>query len=273
MRHSLWLILLLSLFISGCSIFSDEKDETVGWSAQKLYVEATDHLQSGNYKKAIKYYQTLESRYPFGRYAMQAQLNIAYAHYKQNEPEAAIAAIERFLKLHPDHEAAAYAYYLKALVSFDRNVGFFARFLPTDNSQRDPGSTALAYRGFEELIELYPDTEYAEDAKLRMLYLHNNLARHEIHVAKYYMDRKAYLAAVSRASYVIENYPRSPAARDALLIMVAAYTELGMDELTNDARRVLALNEQQGNFIEDPFKVGKLSLGEEIWNFMGLDEN
>ncbi|MGV6826012.1 MAG: outer membrane protein assembly factor BamD [bacterium] len=273
MRVSLWLILILTLLSSGCSLLPDEKDKTAGWSAQKLYVEATDQMKSGNYKKSIEYYRTLESRYPFGRYAMQAKLNIAYAHYKLNESDQAIAAVDRFLKLHPDHAAAAYAYYLKALVHFDRNVGFFARFLPTDNSQRDPGSTKEAYTGFQELIELYPDTEYAEDARLRILYLHNNLARHEIHVAKYYMDRQAYLAAAGRAKSVIENYSKAPAARDALQILVAAYTELGMPELAADARRVLEINEARGYFVEDPFKVGERTLGEEIWDYLGLDEN
>lgn len=270
----LFLPFLLTLFLaSGCSLFPEQKDKTKDWSAQKLFAEATEALQEGNYDTAIDYYQKLESRYPFGRYAMQSQLNIAYAYYRAEEPDAAIAAVDRFIKLHPDNPAVAYALYLKGLVNFNQNMGFFARFLPTDNSQRDPGSTSQAFKDFAELIRRFPDTEYAEDAAKRMTYLRNNLARHELHVARYYADRGAWLAAVNRAQYVVQNYQRTPAVKDALAIMLLSYHELGMPELYRDTLRVLVLNEVQGNFVDDPLQKGDKSLSEKIWDYLELDEN
>lgn len=271
MRQSFFLIILSTLLLSSCSSWFSDKDETIGWSAQKLYAEATDSLQNGNYKRAVEMYQKLESRYPFGRYAMQAQLNVAYAYYKMDEPESALAAIERFEKLHPDHPAVAYALYLKGIVRFTQNMGFFSRFLPTDASQRDPGSTSEAYNDFAELVRRFPDTDYARDARLRMLYLRNNLARHEIHVARYYMDRGAYLAAANRAQYVIEKYQYTPSVEDALAILIISYDKLGMTELYQDAVRVLALNEERGNFVPD--ETEEKSLAERIWEYLELDQN
>ena len=154
MRPLYYLLAITLLSLSGCSLLPDQKDKTADWSEQKLYVEATDYMRGGNYDTAIEYYQKLESRYPFGRYAMQSQLNIAYAYYRQDEADPALAAIERFIKLHPDHPAVAYALYLKGLVSFNQNMGFFARFLPTDNSQRDPGSTIESYN-HESFIQCF----------------------------------------------------------------------------------------------------------------------
>jgi outer membrane protein assembly factor BamD len=271
MRPLYYLLAITLLLLSGCSLLPDQKDKTATWSEQKLYAEATNFMRGGNYNTAIEYYQKLESRYPFGRYAMQSQLNIAYAYYRQDEPDPAMAAIERFIKLHPDHPAVAYALYLKGLVSFNRNMGFFARFLPTDNSQRDPGSTHDSYDHFAELIRRFPDTEYAADARLRMFYLRNNLARHELHVARYYMDRGAYLAAANRAQYVVEHYQYTPAVQDALGIMVISYERMGMDKLYRDALRVLAMNEAKGNFV---IKEGEeKSLTERIWEYLELDQN
>ena len=273
MRRLIWPILCSLLLVSGCSLFPEKIDKTKDWSAQKLFSEATEAMQNGNYDTAIEYYQKLESRYPFGRYAMQSQLNIAYAYFRQEEPDSAIAAVDRFIKLHPDHPAVAYALYLKGLVNFNQNMGFFARFLPTDNSQRDPGSTTQAYNDFAELIRRFPDTVYAEDAAMRMVYLRNNLARHEIHVARYYADRGAWLAAVNRAQYVVQNYQRTPAVKDALAIMLLSYHELGMPELYRDTLRVLALNEQMGTLIPDPLDRERKSLSEKIWDYRELDEN
>jgi len=271
MRPLYYLLAITLLSLSGCSLLPNQKDKTASWSEQKLYVEATDFMRGGNYDTAIEYYRKLESRYPFGRYAMQSQLNIAYAYYRQDEPDPAMAAIERFIKLHPDHPAVAYALYLKGLVSFNQNMGFFARFLPTDNSQRDPGSTHESYNHFAELIRRFPDTDYAADARLRMFYLRNNLARHELHVARYYMDRGAYLAAANRAQYVVEHYQYTPAVQDALGIMIISYERMGMDELYRDALRVLAMNEAKGNFVTTEDE--KKSLTERIWEYLELDKN
>jgi len=272
MLRTLWPILLIAAVLSGCAAFKDE-DETRDWSQQKLYTEATAEMNAGNYEKAIKYYEILESRYPFGKYAHQAQLNVAYAYYRFSEPESALAAADRFIKLHPGHPATAYAYYLRGLINFTRSLGFLDRFLPTDTSQRDPGATLDSYKDFSEVVRKYPNSEYAEDSVRRMLYLRNNLARYEVNVARYYMKRGAFLAAANRAEYVVQNYQRTPALRDALELMIAAYSELGMTELVEDTRRVLALNENNGALIPDPQKLAEKPFGQEVWEFFELDQN
>jgi len=272
MSRTVWPVLLLALSLSGCAFF-EEKDETIGWSQQKLYTEATDNMRGGSYTKAIEYYEILLSRYPFGKYAHQAQLNLAYVFYRASEPESALAAADRFIKLHPGHPATAYAYYLRGLVNFRRSLGFLDRFVPTDTSQRDPGAALESYKDFGEVVRLFPESKYAEDAARHMLHLRNNLARHEVNVASYYMRRGAFLAAANRAEYVVQNYQRTPALREALEVMIAAYTQLGMDDLAHDTQRVLALNENTGALIDDPLETGDQSLAEDVWEFFELDEN
>lgn len=264
--------LLLALTLTACSAFQ-EKDETLGWSQQRLFTEASDEMRAGNYDSAIKYFETLESRYPFGKYAHQSQLNVAYAYYRSAQYEAALAAADRFIRLHPGHPATAYAYYLKGLVNFSRSLGFLDRFIPTDTAQRDPGAALDSYNDFAEVVRLFPDSEYAEDAAQRMLYLRNNLARFEVHVARYYMKRGAFLAAANRAEYVVQNYQRTPALKDALEIMIDAYTELGMMDLAGDAQRVLAFNKETGALIPDPQEFAEKPLGLKIWDFFQLDQN
>ena len=264
--------LLLAMTLSACSALQD-KDETLGWSQQKLFTEANDEMRAGNYDVAIKYFEILESRYPFGKYAHQSQLNVAYAYYRFSEHESALAAADRFIRLHPGHPATAYAYYLRGLINFNRSLGFLDRFIPTDTAQRDPGAALDSYKDFAEVVRRFPESEYAEDAARRMLYLRNNLARYEVHVARYYMRRGAFLAAANRAEYVVQNYQRTPALRDALEIMIDAYTELGMLDLAGDAQRVLALNEDSGALITDPQELAEKPLGLQVWEFFELDEN
>jgi len=273
MSRLLWTLLLVTTLLSACSLLPSDEDKTKGWSANKLYVEATDSMRAGDYEQAIKYYETLQSRYPFGRYATAAQLNVAYAYYKFDEPDSALAAADRFIKLHPRHEAAAYAYYLKGLVNFNRNLGFLERFLPTDTSQRDPAASLGAYQDFSAVVKQFPHSVYAEDARKRLVYLRNTLARHEVHVARYYLDRGAYLAAANRAVGVVEGHQRTPAVRDALLIMIAAYDKLGMEELSRDARRVLTENERQGTFAEDAQKLEEKGWSRALWESLGLDKD
>ncbi len=264
-------VLILSTALSACSFFGKDEDKTRDWSANKLYSEASAALQEDDYETAIKYYEKLEARYPFGRYAQQAELDVAYAYYKSGEPESAIAALNRFIQLNPTSRFLAYAYYMKGMVNFNRNLDFISRFLPTDTSQRDPGATADALNDFGEVVKQFPNSEYAPDAAQRMVYLHNNLARHEINAARYYMKRGAYVAAVNRAKYVIEKYQRTPSAKDALEIMAEAYEKLGMPQLADDAKRVLAMNEKAGNFVILPEQ--KRSLLGKAWNAVGLDRN
>ncbi|GAB4357898.1 MAG: outer membrane protein assembly factor BamD [Gammaproteobacteria bacterium] len=232
---------LLVAFIAGCA-GTQEYDETRDWSAAKFYSEAKAALQAGDYEQAIKHYETLESRFPYGRYAQQAQLEVAYAYYRYDEPDSAIAAIDRFLKLNPLHPYVDYAMYLKGLVNFNRGVGFLDRWIEDDYSKRDQQAARQAYRDFEALIKKFPDSRYASDARQRLVYLRNTLAMHEVHVARYYMKRAAWVAAANRARQVIQNYQGTPATPEALLILVKAYRALEMNNLAEDAKRVLARN-------------------------------
>jgi len=237
-------IILLSLVIiqSGCFLLPEQIDMTKDWSAGKLYSAGKAALNNADYEGAIDYYEKLIARYPFGRHAQQAQLEMAYAYYKWDEPESAISTLERFVKIYPRHPNVDYAYYLKGLVNFNRGKGLVEKYLPTDASQRDPGAARQAFLDFSELLRRHPDSKYAEDARLRMIYLRNNLAAYEIHVARYYIRRGAYAAAANRAKYVIEHYQKAPAVKDALLILSQSYDTLGMNELSEDARRVYKAN-------------------------------
>jgi outer membrane protein assembly factor BamD len=244
MRHSLRIITfaIVAAALAGCGVFGEKPDITRDWTVQRLYGEAKAALTSGDYETAIDYYEKLESRYPFGRYAQQSQIDVAYAYWKNEEPASAIAAADRFIKLHPRHPNVDYAYYLKGLVNFEQGSSFMDRIIPRDMSQRDPGAVRESFDAFAELVRLFPDSGYVEDAKQRMIYLKNLLAQHEVHVADYYMRRGAYVAAANRARYVVENFQRTPAVPDALVIMAKVYRLMDLDDLSTDAMRVLELN-------------------------------
>lgn len=233
---------LLVLGLAGCGAFGEKPDVTRDWPVQRLYSEAKAAMDGGDFETAIDYYEKLESRFPFGRFAEQAQIDVAYAYWKDEENASAIAAAERFIKLHPRHPNVDYAYYLKGLVNFEQGKTFLDRIIPRDMSQRDPGAARQAFDDFSELTRRFPQSKYAEDARQRMLYLKNLLAEHEVHVADYYMRRGAYVAAANRARYVVENYQGAPAVPDALVIMAKAYKLMDLDDLSADALRVLALN-------------------------------
>lgn len=239
LRHA---IIILLLFSVGCSYFEDKEDETQSWTAERLYAEAKGALDSGNYSKAVEYYEKLEGRFPFGVYGQQALLDLAYAYFKNDETDASISAAQRFIKLYPQNAHVDYAYYVKGLANFNRGKGFTERYLPIDEAQRDPASALTAFQDFSELVRLFPDSEYAEDAKQRMVHLRNLLASHEVNVANYYMRRGAFVAAANRARYVVEKYPRTPAIPEALTIMAKAYKVMEMNDLSDDAIRVLEIN-------------------------------
>lgn len=241
MRRLFIIFTLISLtFLHGCSVFqAADEDETSGWSASRIYSEGKKALKEEDYENAIRMYEALESRYPFSRYAQQAQLETAYAYYKYDEPASALAAADRFIKLHPRHPNVDYAYYLKGLINFNRSSGFLQRLIPQDLSSRDPKTVRQAFFDFSALVKKFPDSRYAADARQRMLHLRNSLAAHELHVASYYMKRKAYVAAANRGKYVVENYDRSTSVPAALHLMARAYTKLEMPKLANDAMRVL----------------------------------
>jgi len=228
--------------LGGCGLLPEVKDETAGWSAQKLYTEAKDNLDGGNFEQAIKLFETLESRFPFGRYAQQAQLEIAYAYYKDSEPISAIAAADRFIKLHPNHPNVDYAYYLKGLANFNDDLGYFGKVVNQDLSERDTRSASDAFLAFKEVASRFPDGKYGADSTARMKYLVNALASNEIHVAKYYLKREAWVAAANRAKKVLNTYPETPVQEEALAILVVSYDKLKLTDLRDDAKRVLTLN-------------------------------
>jgi len=232
--------LCLLLNLSGCSTFTDPKE--ANWPAARFYSEAKDAAKVGDYDTAIKYYELLEARHPFGKYAQQAQLDIIYAYYKFEEPESAIVAANRFIKLYPRHAYVDYAYYLKGLVHFDLDQGMLARLLPLDRSQRDQSAAVQSYLDFSELVARFPNSQYSKDARQRMIYLRNMLAEYELHVAKFYMKRGAYVAAANRAKTVIESYQRTPAVRKALVILAKAYKIMELNDLSDSTLKVLKLN-------------------------------
>ena len=237
------LLLLCSFFLLfGCSSSNEKDDETANYSAAELYQEAKENLNDKNYETAIQLYEKLESRFPYGQYAEQAQIEVAYAYFKYNEPESSILASERFIKLHPQHPNVDYAYYLKGLARFDTSQSVLNRWFSQDVSERDPKNARKAFEYFSVLINKFPKSRYTPDAIKRMYILRDNLAKNEIHVAKYYMGRGAYLSAANRAKYVVGNYQKTPSIADALAVMVEAYRKLGMDKLAEDALRILELN-------------------------------
>ena len=250
MRHSLALILLLTL--TACGIFSspDNKNPDANTKpAKEIYAEARDQMDGGQYESAIKTFEKLQSSYPYGRYAQQAQLEIAYAYYKQKEPESAIAAADRFIKQYPNNAHVDYAYYLKGLANFNEDLGLLGGVAQQDLSERDPNAAREAFTAFKELVARFPDSQYAPDSRLRLQYLINALAHYEIHVAGYYLRRGAYVAAANRAKDVLKDYPKTPATLDALKIMVQAYDAMGMKDLRDDAQRVLDKNTAGGGTV------------------------
>ena len=268
-RYFLYL-LLAAVLTQGCASKQKEKDKTRNWSADRFYTEASAALAEGDYEGAIEYYEKLEARYPYGHQAAQSQLDVAYAYYKFDEPDAAIDALNRFIRLHPDHPQVAYANYMKGVVNLNRNLGLLDRFVPTDSSQRDPETHRLAYEAFREVVEKYPQTRYARDSKQRAVFLHNALAKHELHIANYYMERGAYVAAANRAMHIVKNYQRTPSVRPALVIMASAYDKMELPQLAEDTRRVIALNEV--NFTSDEYEREERSLIRKLWDYFGLDE-
>mgnify|MGYP006278902033 CR=1 FL=1 len=239
-RRAWWLwTLLFALLIGGCSWLPEVKDETAGWSAERLYQEAHDAVLEGNYTRAVKLFDTLEARFPYGRFAQQAILESAYANYRAGETASAVAACDRFIRTYPNHPNVDYAYYLKGLVHFREDQGLLGYVYEVDLSEREPKGMREAYAAFKELIAKFPSSRYAEDAKDRMVYLVNSLALYEVKVARYYYNRGAYVAAINRAQLAIVNYPRTPANEEALGILVLAYDKLKMPQLAADSKQIL----------------------------------
>lgn len=227
------------MLFAGCNGLPQKQDETATWADNKLYAEAQGALTSGDWGKCAKLFDSLQGRDPFGPFAQQAQINIAYCNWKDNEFGAADQAIDRFIQLHPDHPDIAYAYYLKGMIHFNDDLGLFGRFSGQDMSERDPQALRESYDAFKIVVDRYAQSKYAPDAAERMRYIVNALASHEVHAADYYYRRGAYVAAINRAQLAIKEYKNAPAIEDALHIMVLSYRKLNQAQLAEDTQRVL----------------------------------
>ena len=247
------LLLVVSLGLSGCSLFDSDDELNVDATSgeQQMYRQAQRYIDSSNYDLAISTLQQLESRYPFGKYAEQAQLELIYAHHGAFENEAAIEAADRFIRLHPQHPGVDYAFYMKGVAAYDLNQTFFSSFIPSDDSKRDVSGVREAFAEFSNLLNRYPNSRYAQDARARMVYIRNMLARHEIHVANYYFKRGAYMAALKRGQNVVESMQETTAVADGLAVMAQAYILLEMNELAEDTVRVLCLNYPEHPNLDD----------------------
>jgi outer membrane protein assembly factor BamD len=267
MQKKLSLVLVTTcvvLGMSACSLFPEKADETKNWPVTKLYSEARDEMAGGHYEAAIKLFERLESSYPFGVYAQQAQMEIAYAHYKSADQAEALAAVERFIKLHPNHANVDYMYYLRGLINFNDQVGLLGAIYSQDLTERDPKATREAFTAFKALVDKFPNSIYTPDAIARMKYLVNAMASYEVHVANYYYRRGAYLASLNRAMGAVNDYRDAPAIEEALFVMVRCYDKLGMPELRDDTQRVFTRSFPNSKFMNPNAKSGKA-----WWKFWG----
>jgi outer membrane protein assembly factor BamD len=262
-------ILLLTLVVLASACSSRTRiDATEVLPVDELYAEAHRSLESGNYDRAAKYFQRLVARFPFGNYTEQAQLELAYAQYKSSSPEEALSTASRFIKTFPTHPHVDYAYYLRGLINFDRDVGLLERYIKQDSTRRDLGFARQSFQDFGELVKRFPDSRYAPDARQRMIYLRTGVAQAELNVADFYFRRGAYVAAQGRAKFILENYQQTPQTGDALAILTESYKRLGQDKLSEDSLRVLKLN-----FPDHPYLNGawpaKRSRWRQLIPFMG----
>jgi outer membrane protein assembly factor BamD len=235
-----FLLITLILLLQACS--GKEDDPTKEWTAKDFYEEAAEAMDAGEFQTAIKNLETLEARFPFDRYAKQAQLDIAYAYYKFEEPESTISALNRFMRSHPRDPNLDYAYYLKGLTNFTRGSGFLDGWIPRDPARHDAEVLHNSYNDFATLVRRFPNSHYAGDAYQRMIFLRNEMAQKEITIAEYYLERSTWLSAANRAKVVIEKYQDSTWSYRALEIMIVSYKNLGLDDLAADAQRVLDYN-------------------------------
>lgn len=253
--YRVFILLLIAHLFYGCASSQSQYDY---YTEEELYQKARRFMIERKPTSATELYQMLETRYPFGQYAEQSQLEIITAYYEAADYEMAVAAADRFIRLHPNHPQVDYAYYYKGLSKFDKNRSFFDKFFKMDMSKRDPGLATDSYNDFSSLVSKYPDSQFAGDSRGRMRFLRNLLAKHEVHVANYYFKRGAYTAALNRGRYVVEHYQESPSVPDGLAIMIQAYRLLDMQDLANSTLIVLRKNyptheslDDSGNFIDE----------------------
>ena len=254
--------LLVAGLLAACA--SPNEDKTAGWSTDKIYAEARDELNGGAYDKAVPLFEKLEGRAAGTPLAQQAQIDKAYAQYKSGDKAQAVATLDRFMKLHPASPALDYALYLKGLVNFNDNLGLFSFISRQDLSERDQKAAKDSFEAFSELSTRFPESRYAADARQRMTYIVNSLAQYEVHVARYYYQRGAYVAAINRAQSALADYQGVPALEEALFILIQSYDALGMAQLRDDARRVMEKSYPGSTYMTSGFK-GKSDPWWKVW--------
>ncbi len=252
-RVGLPVLLILATLLAGCGLFrsdTEEPDETVGWSVEQLYRDAKNQMASGNWPVAITQLERIQARYPFGIHAQQAMIDMAYSYWRDGSNEQALATIERFQQQYPNHPATDYMLYLKGLINFTPPNAFLNRLVGQDPAERDPKALRASFEAFRELVQRYPDSRYARDARERMNWLLNTIAMNEVYTARYYFEREAYVAAINRAETVVADFQTTPAVEQALYIMMQSYDRLGMTDLRDDTRRVLLTNFPETRLLE-----------------------
>lgn len=259
------LLVAAALFIAGCTSNGQEYDPTANWSAERLFQDGKEEMNSANWKLAKERFLAVETRFPLGIYAQQSMINLAYCQWKDKEPEVALSTIARFQQQYPNHPAMDYALYLKGMINFTPPSAVFASLTRQNPGERDPKALRQSYLAFNELIDRFPDSRYSVDARKRVAWLVNTMAENEKFVARYYYERYAYVAAINRAQLVITDFQGVPASEEALYIMMMSYEKLGMTDMRNDAERVLLSNFPNTKLISDGFpdKYAK-------WNLLRL---
>jgi outer membrane protein assembly factor BamD len=236
------MVLLVALLISGCGTKGPEYDPTATWTVERLFEDGKAEMNSGNWRLAKERFMAVETRFPFGVYAQQSMLNLAYVQWKDKEPELGLATLGRFQQQYPSHPATDYALYLRGLINFTPPSAVFATVTRQNPGERDPKALRQSYAAFNELVERFPESRYATDSRKRIEWLINTMAENEMLIARYYYERFAYVAAINRAQVVITEFQGVPSAEQALYIMMMSYDKLKMTDLRNDTERVLLAN-------------------------------
>lgn len=268
MRSGFRCVLVAATLALGACASTQEEGDVLPEEA--YYEEARKAMDSGNFNEAESNLDQLETYYPFGRYAEQAQLDLIYSRYQNLDLEGARSAADRFLRLNPQSEHADYALYMRGLASYNLDVGLATRYLGVDPTDRDPGEQRRAFQDFSELLSRYPDSSYAPDARQRMIAIRNRLAEMELHAARYYIRRQAYLAANNRARYVVENFPESPATEEAMVLMVETYHALDLDDAAKDTIRLLAVNYPESDAFDQNLKFQGRDLAPESRSLLNV---
>tara|TARA_B100000686_G_scaffold42122_1_gene43977 strand:+ start:274 stop:1152 length:879 start_codon:yes stop_codon:yes gene_type:complete len=253
----LFIYISLAVTINGCTYWNEmlrEVDTTKSLTPAQIYNDGKEFLNAGDFVNAIKYFEVLESRYPFGIYATQAMLDLAYAHYEYEDKDQTIIQCNRFIRLYPNHPNVDYAYYLRALANFEKSANVIARFLGADTSRYDVTSLRDSFDDFSLIINKFPSSKYTKDSRNRLLYLKNKMASNELYIAKYYRKRLAHVAAIERVKYMLENFGGTPSTEEGLVLLIDSYNDLGIYDLAYDSSRVLITNYPNYKIVQSDIK-------------------